>query len=337
MNTLKFLLIVPLFFLLNYFCKKFFFLLDDKSLTHKKKFSKKSVPLLGVVLFIFCFLFLLYEENFYLFYILCPIFLLGLLADINFLKSPFLRFFIQSLIIFVFLYYFNLQLVETKVSFLDFLISNKYINIFFCIFCLMILINGSNFIDGINTLFITNYIAIFLIILFLPKSFHFDYDFIKKIIFILFILFILNSFDLLYLGDNGSYLLSIFTGIFLIKFYNNNPSISSFFIVLLLWYPCFELLFSIIRRIIKKKSPFFPDSKHFHHLVCNHLEKQFKIKKPLSDVISSLSISLYNFLSFYISINYIFFTTKIIVIIFINIFLYLLIYKVLDTKKIYNQ
>jgi UDP-N-acetylmuramyl pentapeptide phosphotransferase/UDP-N-acetylglucosamine-1-phosphate transferase len=334
MNILIFLLIVPLFFLLNYFCRKSSFLLDDKSLSHKKKFSKKSVPLLGGVLLISCFIFIFYEKNYYLIFILFSIFFLGLLADINFLKSPFLRFFIQSLIIFVFLYYFNLQLASTKVSFLDFLITSKNINIFFCIFCLMILINGSNFIDGINTLFIINYIAIFLILLFLPKSFYIDYNFIKKIIFILFILYILNSFDLLYLGDNGSYLLSIFTGIFLINFYNSNhSSISSFFIVLLLWYPCFELLFSIIRRVITKKSPFFPDSKHLHHLACKYFEKKFKIKKPASDITTSLFIASYNFLSFSLSLSFIIYSKKIMAIIVINICLYLFIYKVLNKVK----
>jgi hypothetical protein len=97
------------------------------------------------------------------------------------------------------------------------------------------------------------------------------------------------------------------------------------------------LLFSIIRRVIKKKSPFFPDSKHLHHLVCKYFEKKFKIKKPVSDIMTSLFISSYNFLSFSLSLNFIIFSKKIMAIIVINICLYLLIYKVLNNKKIYNQ
>jgi UDP-N-acetylmuramyl pentapeptide phosphotransferase/UDP-N-acetylglucosamine-1-phosphate transferase len=300
---------------------------------HKKKFSKKSVALLGGVLLIICFVFIFYKNNFSLLFILLPIFFLGLLADINYLKSPFSRFLIQFIIIFSFLYYFNFELNLTKVPFLDFLLSNNIFNIFFCIFCLMILINGSNFIDGINTLFIINYLAIFVILFLLPKNIHINHNLLRELIFILFILYIFNCLDLLYLGDNGSYLLSIFTGFFLINFYNNNiSSISSFFVVLLLWYPCFELLFSITRRIVEKKSPFFPDSKHFHHLVCGYIEKKFRLTKPFSHILSSLSIAGYNFFSFYLSIYYILSAKKIILTIFINILLYLFVYNYLKNK-----
>ena len=57
----------------------------------------------------------------------------------------------------------------------------------------------------------------------------------------------------MYLGDGGSFLFGSIFSLILIEFYLNNPgTISSFFIVLLLWYPAFENLFSIIRKFYLK-------------------------------------------------------------------------------------
>ena len=39
----------------------------------------------------------------------------------------------------------------------------------------------------------------------------------------------------------------------------------SIFYNIILWYPCFENLFSILRKIKFKKSAAEPDTKHFHH------------------------------------------------------------------------
>ena len=53
---------------------------------------------------------------------------------------------------------------------------------------------------------------------------------------------------------------------------NNNYFISPYFIALLLWYPAFENLFSIIRKRIVKKDPLKPDNLHFHQLLFNFFE-----------------------------------------------------------------
>ena len=81
------------------------------------------------------------------------------------------------------------------------------------------------------------------------------------------ILFFFNLFELLYLGDGGSYLLGVFFGILLIDIYNNNNSISPYYVMNLLWYPAYENLFSIIRKISIKYSAFKPDNLHLHQLI----------------------------------------------------------------------
>ena len=98
----------------------------------------------------------------------------------------------------------------------------------------------------------------------------------KPIVIVLFILLIFNLSGYLYLGDSGSYLLSLFTGFFLIEFSNANPAISPYFIIVLLWYPCFELLFSMIRRFLKKKETYKPDTEHLHQLFYKLISKHLK-------------------------------------------------------------
>lgn len=335
MEFIYLLFIIPLFFLLRKICYAKNFLLDDKSLPHKSKFSKKKTPLLGGVLILISFLFIFEINNYYLLILYSGLFFLGLSADLNYLKSPFTRFFFQFLILFFFLVYFQFQLSSTKIVFLDSLINYRILNILFCIFCLMVLINGSNFIDGINTFLLTNYLIVFLILLLLPTSLIIDHLIVKKVIFLLFIIYILNAFELLYLGDNGSYFLSIFSGIFLIVFYNNNNLfVSPFFIILLLWYPCFELLFTISRRFLKKKSSFYPDNLHLHYLFATFFKSKFNLKKKNSDIVTSLLIGIYNFFIFYYSINFISRTKNLITIILINILLYSVIYIILKNLNI---
>ena len=108
---------------------------------------------------------------------------------------------------------------------------------------------------------------ILLMMLFHINDFVHDSNTIKDLIFILFLIFIFNLFGIIILGDSGSYLLSLYLGLYLIKLSNLNILISPFFIVLLLWYPCFELLFSIIRRKIKNKDSYIPDTHHLHQML----------------------------------------------------------------------
>ena len=48
------------------------------------------------------------------------------------------------------------------------------------------------------------------------------------------------------------------------------------FIVIILWYPAFETLFSIIRKIIYKSQPSSPDNYHLHHLIYLFFNKKNK-------------------------------------------------------------
>ena len=129
-------------------------------------------------------------------------------------------------------------------------------NIFFTSFCLLILINGSNFIDGMNGLLLI-YISLLLFVIFklelLPQSIM-NKDLLIYLIFFMIILTILNLFNILMLGDTGAYLISFFIGYLIINCHKFNPNISPYFFITLVWYPCYENLFSILRKL-KSKFP----------------------------------------------------------------------------------
>ena len=70
--------------------------------------------------------------------------------------------------------------MSSRVVFFDNILKNYYFNLLFTVFCLLILINGSNFIDGLNSLLIS-YLAIVIYILiklnFFKNTFFFENNF----------------------------------------------------------------------------------------------------------------------------------------------------------------
>ncbi len=146
--------------------------------------------------------------------------------------------------------------------------------------------------------------------------------------FLLFLLFVsvLNIFNQLYLGDSGAYVLGFITSVILISIYKINIQISPFFIILLLWYPCFENLFSIIRKFKIKRSPILADNKHLHQLLFNFLQSKIKCKKIYLNNLTSLIILSYNSIIFLLAIKNIYNTQYQIILILCNILIYTFFY-----------
>ena len=68
------------------------------------------------------------------------------------------------------------------------------------------------------------------------------------------------------MGDSGTYAIALLIGIYLIKFNFLNDIISPYYVAVMLWYPAFENLFSLLRRIIGKKNISKADNFHLHQL-----------------------------------------------------------------------
>ena len=141
----------------------------------------------------------------------------------------------------------------------------------------------------------------FLINLVLLNNFIISDKFIDLILILLLLLLLLNISNILMLGDSGAYLLGFFLGFIIISSHINSPNISPYFFISLIWYPCFENLFYIIRKFNKKFSPLKPDNKHLHQLVFFFIKKVFKLNVILSNNLSSIIICFFNFLIIYVS------------------------------------
>tara|TARA_B100000767_G_C19639981_1_gene482114 strand:+ start:68 stop:871 length:804 start_codon:yes stop_codon:yes gene_type:complete len=260
---------------------------------------------------------------------------LGLLSDLKKIISAKKRMLFQWMIVLFSVFYLKLEISSTKIFILDQLLNNEIINIIFVSFCIMILVNGTNFIDGLNGLSLGYYLMIVIALLnndILISNFLSSNQLIYLSIF-LFILLVFNYLNLFFIGDNGAYILGLTMSFLLINIYKENSDISPFYIALLLWYPCFELLFSIIRKFNLKFSPTKPDTYHLHQLTYYLIKNKFHLKKFKSNNISSLLILLFNSIPIYLgSINIYNNQNQILLIIF-NILFYMTVYNLLLKYK----
>ena len=282
-------------------------LISETGDIHQKFSSKSSVPLTGGFFIFLGYLNFLDEKIFSFILFALIVLILGIFSDLKIIKSAQKKFFLQILLILSYVIFNDVQINDTRIFFLDYILQNNYINYFFVAFCVLIIINGSNFIDGMNTLCIGYYLLISSIIFYLQLN---EIIAIKDIsIFYIFILlltiFLLNLVNQLYLGDSGSYLLGFSFAIFLISIYNWNQHISPFFIVLLLWYPSYENLFSIFRKNVLKRSPMYPDAKHMHQLVFFYIKKKYDLDILLANILTGQIINFYNLIVFLVSLNFI--------------------------------
>jgi len=162
---------------------------------------------------------------------------------------------------------------------------------------IILFLNSMNMADGINgnsgTIFLT-----YFIIFYIMGNENIESLLLILIPIIIFLIFNMNN--KLYLGDSGSYFIGLVVGFLLINIYKQFSFISSFYIILLLWYPCFENLFSILRKYKFNLSPLKPDNKHLHHLLFNLLQKKYNLSRLFANNLSSLIINFVNIIFFYI-------------------------------------
>ena len=335
MNIILFISVIFLTLILNLILIKKSLFLNFKGDNHQKFIDSKNIPLSGGLILIFTSYYYLNLLNFaYVFFIFC----VGFLSDIKKINSPKLRFIIQTLIVLGVVYYSSITVPQTKIIFLDQLLTNNTFRIFFSIFCILIIINGCNFIDGVNTSLVGYCLIISLSLHYLDLNgveISQIVDF-YNLIPVLIALFILNFFNKLYLGDGGSYFLGLLFALCLINTYQINNNISPYFVVCLLWYPAFENLFSILRKKNLSRSPLDPDTNHLHQIIFLYLKKNFNIKSIYLNTMTGMIINIYNLMCIVIATQFYSHTKTQILIITVNIIVYLFFYRKLLHKKLKN-
>ena len=300
-DYVSFLNIFLIILIFNFLLNKFDLIKDKKDTSlHKRFIENKFEPPFSGGIFIILLIVIYLDASLIFKFLILTIFFIGFFSDLNLFKSINLRFYLQFILVVLTLYFSDLYIQSIRIEFIDNLLNNYFFKVFLTTFCVLILINGSNFLDGVNTLVIGYYALVlyFVSTIDSPNISFISDDFINLLIFSLLILLVLNYFNQLLLGDNGSYLVSVFVGIYLIDLTNNNVLISPYFVMNLLWYPAYETLFSIIRKVSTKKSALSPDNLHLHQLVYLYVKDKIS-NKYHANSLSGVMINIYNLVIFY--------------------------------------
>jgi len=319
-----------------YYFKKKNILLDEINYSKHKKinFTNSYKPPLcgGIIIYISSFIFFSNELIFLKIFGLA-ILIIGVFSDINKIPSPKVRIFLQILSILLFVIFSDLRITDLRVDLFNELLDINYISIIFTVFCLLILLNGSNFLDGLNTLVIGYYILVSVILILISAKFDLSLnDNIFYFLIFLIIIFLFNFSGKIYLGDSGSYLISFFTAFFVLDFIITNTLVSPYFICLLLWYPAFENLFSILRRILFSKKVHKPDQNHLHQMIFKFFLKKKLINRKYINTFTANIINLFNFTVFILFYKYFLITKFLFLFILFNSSVYLICYLYLKKK-----
>ena len=312
-NSTIFLLLVivclfNLIFFLNY--KKIFIKLnlydypDKKRKIHKKPISLAGGPIiyLNLLLMLIFTMFLQDQQldNFYIFSIknffiflvsISLIFFAGLYDD-KFTLSPTKRLLIISISIYLLLVTDNtLILQELFFSFSNYNIKTNSLAFLFTLICFISLILALNMFDGMNLQAGIFYLLFFTFFVIVTKNFY-----ILAILVPLLLFTYLNFKNKLFLGDSGSYLLSLLVAFFSIKLYKYDSLVFSDHIFIILFLPILDSIRVTLLRVTRGRKIFNPDRTHFHHLLLNKYSYNFTI----------LIISLFfliPYISFFLKIN----------------------------------
>ena len=324
-------LIILFILILNIF-RKFEILQENINFSdHKKLGNTNKKPILIGGFFILVAILIFVSDNF-IYFKICSIiiFFIGILSDKNIISSPKLRLLFQISIIFFLVHFEKLNIIKINIDLIDYLLNINYFNYFFTIFCFAVLINGSNFVDGLNGL-LSGYFILVLTSIFYISNYHLNINYdtkeiINLLLVITLIFYIFNLFGIVYLGDSGSYLLSISVGFILIKIHQETNFISPYYIANMLWYPAFENLFSLLRRFLNKHKISSADKFHLHQLIFRFIRLKTAIKNYWINTLSGFIVILLNIPSIYIATNYYFHSIILASVIFFNFSLYLIIY-----------
>lgn len=163
------------------------------------------------------------------------------------------------------------------------------------IFSLVIatVVNGMNFIDGMNGLACFSSLISFFCLLILAQRVN-DIIFINLSLLLILMVIIFAFFNFpfakIFLGDSGAYLIGYFLITTLIMFYGRHPDLSNWGAVVIVFYYAFEVIFSFFRKLLLKRSPLFPDGDHLHLLLFRYFSEKYSIKS--ANPITTISLSL---------------------------------------------
>ena len=211
----------------------------DSDFEKPQSFHEKAVTRSGGIAAIisisifFVIYYLLYSKILYEYiFISYSMFLIGVIDDLKIKVKPFKRLLIMILMLFTFIYFFQIKILNIDIPLLEFIYNNHFFSSIFTVLCFLFIINGANLIDGFNGLLSLNLIIINVILAYINlenANLEFSLLIIAQIIILL--SFLLFNFPKakIFLGDSGAYLMGSLISLNVVITNNLTPEISSFF------------------------------------------------------------------------------------------------------------
>lgn len=277
--------LILFFLLLSFFWQKAFNFFRFKSYEGKQRVHLKEIPRLGGLLIFFFLIFIVFldfEQSSLLCNLLIsslPILILGVKEDIFHNTSNYARLIGMMLSIIFFFTIHSMIFPKIDIPILGEIISNYYVSLPFFLFASLVIINGTNLIDGMNGLMAFATLSQLVALLFLSiSSTDYEISIVIVLLIVPMLIFLFFNFPLgrVFIGDFGAYFIGFMMSMIVIILFGRNPQLLSWNAVLILFYPSIELLFSFIRKIfIDKIGSQTADNKHLHTLLFNYYKKRF--------------------------------------------------------------
>ncbi len=275
---------------------------DNKRKLHPNKTSIAGGLFFFINLILYTFIILLNKELndfsllfqsdlnlLYFFFIILSFFIFGYLDD-RFNFNANLKLVILFTLVFSILRYDNNLLISyLNLSFSEKIIFLDEFELIFTIFCFIAFINAFNLFDGINCQ-IGLYLLFFLTTIFVSSS---NLLLFVCLLFPFIVFMILNFKGKIFMGNSGSYLLGFLLSYITIKIYNNDSSLYSDKILLIMFLPGIDMIRLFFIRIKNKRNPFSPDRSHFHHKLLKKFGYKYTILITSSFMILPYFTSLY--------------------------------------------
>ena len=207
-----------------------------------------------------------------------PIVLIGSKEDLFHNTSPKLRLIMMTISAGLFIFMLPTNLPEIDFPVINQILSIGFMKELFFMFCILVIINGNNFIDGVNgNLAFTNIIQLISLALLASMLGDIVIAQLSFLLLIPLIIFALFNFPFgkIFCGDAGAYFYGFAISASAIYLFGTYDDLLSWNAILILIYPSIELLFSFIRKkFFENKSAFTADAKHLHSLIFRYINKQ---------------------------------------------------------------
>ena len=227
------------------------------------------------------------------------------------------------------------MLIHTLFQSYHLLLQHQFISILFTILCIVFLIQAFNIIDGLNGLSLSASISCLSSIAVIAIINEDNLILLKSLIIISILLGLLffNFFGKIFMGDSGAYLIGLLTATTAINLSVNNDNLSPLVIALILIYPSWELLRTIIRRFLNKQNMFSPDANHLHSLLYSNNLNKYRLSALKTNMLTSLQLLFIQLIIFIYVIC--FYDHKILV--NLGIVLFILFYEIIYRKELKKQ